>query len=377
MRYSTIIGLCLAFVASNAAAQSSQPVALATGADVDALCDASLSVESAFPNLCDGALAAVREEVALEVSPVEERVDAVRVIEAPPTHLPPDAMAPEPEAAEEDPVLAALRARDYARARARALFHTYEVTVPADAFPAWTYDDQTATLRAVVGHDVPLFGGAYVLHLDDQSGLEFPMEEAHADTLLASRAMGSLSVRLRFTLVARESPWESICQVQGDTPRIDARLVAAELEESWSEEPAARALTVAYEEERVLEAAERSGVVTPVAEPRVEVTSMELEGAEGCTSRDAAVLSASVEGVLTECYVTGLGRNASLRGALVLSFDLTANGHAQSPRVQIDALDDEFVRDCAMAALDRLTMVRDDDADPLEIRASVRFTPGE
>ncbi len=419
-----------------AAPTSAQTIELTATSDLMRLCETSRPVESEFPSLCDGALARARDEAwsvhapaALPPGPPHgppqdapeggpaggpphgpphgpgpagdrelstagpggphdgerhgpphgQHPPSEQAFSAP-TRLPDAEVAPEPEPGD-DPVLAAIRARDYARLRAGTLFADYDVVVSADAFPVWTWDMDTASLVALVDEDVSVFEGAFALDFADAHSISFPMDEAAANDALAALAVGALSVRLNFLLEAQETPWTDVCTPAETHTRMGVRVVSAQLEESWVEAPTARALTGAYAEARVREVAERSGVASGAA-PRVEITAMEVTSTDvgdrtGATSAEQSILQASIEGVFTECYVTGLARNASLQGALVLAFSVDEEGRAHDPEIQIDALNDLWVTDCTLASLDRMTVPLSDATGEFEVRASVRFSRQE
>lgn len=374
----------LALIALSVAASASE---LRGADDVEAVCAYSEAVEFAFPTLLRTSWDAPQDEPVVSRSPVEPRAltetvepEVADLAPAPPSVLPDevvDAQPPVPSGPEHDPILVALRARDYARTRADVVRDGYEIVVASQAFPIWSWDPDTAALVALVPEDIPVFDGASSLSVGANEPLRFPMDEATADTALAAHAIGNLFVRLQLTLTARSEPWGAICVGSDDGfPVLDVELVSAELEDSWAPTPSARAETVAFDEARVEAEATRAGL-TERGEPSVDVTSVEFEGGGGCHSDEMAVLGATLEALFTECYLAGLDRNAGLRGALVFGFDLDARGRASDPEIEIDVLDDERVRDCALAVLDRVAIYRDADAVPGHVRTRVRFARQE
>ena len=104
---------------------------------------------------------------------------------------------------------------------------------------------------------------------------------------------------------------------------------------------------------------------------------MDVQGVDGCTSDEAALLQARVEAVFPDCYLSGLAHNANLQGAMVLEFELESGGATARPRVAIDVLENERVRDCALAAVERMSIPRGVDAEPATVRSRVRFALSE
>lgn len=372
MSSSLRITLTLVLLTASASAVG-QSVSLADATDVAALCAYAAPVEAAFPALCDGALADIQDAVWPEPeAPTQPSAAAVRMAYQPPAELPEEVPAHPPE----DRVQMAMQARTYAQDRVDALFRTYEVVVPASAFGGWSWDEDAASVVALVDEPLEIFNGAFALELEDASVLYFPMDEADTADLFAGLAVDAISVRLEFLLSARAEPWTDVCGFDDQVARMNVQAVSAELHQGWGDAVAGRAFTNAYDAVQVREVAQRSGVA-PTAAPRVEVTSLDVESRSGCTHDDQSILRASVESVMTECYMMGLARNASLRGVLVFSFDIDASGRAADPVLQIDAMNDPLVTDCARASLDRLTVPREDAADALSVRASVSFTRQE
>lgn len=346
-----------------------------------ALCDHAHRVEEAYRGL--NATEWTRPEHEPTVRGVGDPALPLAVVPAS-VDLPPDASAdlfsppevlapPGPVLRARDPVVFALRAREYARRRATIVRDVYEVVIPSSSLPAWTWDADTVALVAIVGETLPVFDGAVLLRSADGEPLVFPMSQGDADVTIEAHEMGGLAVRLSFTLMGRERPWAPFCThgASGE-PVVDVRLVSAVLVDAWAPEPAARAETVAFAEEHVRAEIARVGIAQQ-GSPIVEVTSLEISGPEGCGYDDSAILQATMESLFSECYLAGLERNANLRGALVLSYGIQADGVVTRPAIEIDVLDDMRVNDCIMAILDRLTVPLSELRAPLDVRSRVRF----
>lgn len=347
-----VLALCLS---TSASAEE-----LATPADVEELCEYAAPVDRQFPQL----LQHYASQPSADLEPVG--IDEVPVYAGVPAEL----LFAEPEPDLGDRVLTASRAREYARQRTGRLWESYEVTVPSEAFEFWQYDPDAAAFNVTVGEGVPLLGGAFELVPVEERTLRFPLESDHAEEVAALHALGSLDVRVRFLLAPREDPWAELCVETETGTHIPVRIIEAELVEVWEPEPHATARTVAYALEHVHNeptVVEQRGTAVPT----VEVASVEV--AAGCTIDDLTVMQAQMEGLLTDCYTAGLRENASLDGTLTLQFDLGADGVVSDPQLRIDALVNQPVSDCVLAALGRMKMQRSDDATASTVNALVRF----
>lgn len=332
-------------------------------ADLDAICSFAEPVGNAYPELIENF------EIE-EVSPPTGLVppDGPVVVAVPPELL---LEQPEPDT---DRVLEVSRARQYARDRTERIWDSYEVTVPSDAFEFWSYDEEAAAFNATVDGGIELFGGAYSLVPARESTLRFPVEAHAADNLETLHAMGSLDVRLRFTLAPREDPWSELCTESDQAIEMTVHIVEAELVEAWEPQPYATARTVAYASESVR--AEPTVVEASVrAVPMVEVVSIEVSG--GCPPDDLTVLQSQMEGLLADCYTAGLRENASLDGTLTVQFELSPSGAVSEPQLRIDALVNQPASDCVLAALDRMSVRRRDDASSGTVSALIRFVQAE
>lgn len=354
------ISLTVAFALPSGPAVAAE---LERAVDVEALCALSEPVEMAFPLM--GGSAAAREP---EVTDAAESGAPVAL---------PSVIQVEEEGEIQDgpdPVLEVFRAREYARERVAALVEPYEVVVPTSAFPGWSWE--------------PLLGGvamsaaaAFEAHgfLFEPVGAQrviFPMGHEEAEMVLAAHALGAASLRVQVALRSRERPWQPICVHDSGQTRIEVEILTAELVDGWSEVPRARAATVAFVEERVRAQVARAGMAMEGV-PLVEVMSMDVQSVDGCTSDEAALLQSTVEAIFPDCYLSGLAHNANLQGAMVLEFELESSGATTRPRVAIDVLENERVRDCVLAAVERMSIPRRSDAEPAAVRSRVRFALSE
>lgn len=344
------------------------PVAGAAGeiadpADLDVVCSFAEPIGAAYPELIEG------YELDETSAPTTVGVPTDQVVAA----LPPELLldAPEPGG---DRVLEVSRARQYARERTERIWDSYEVVVPSGAFAFWIYDEEAAAFNATVDGGVELFGGAYSLVPADEATLRFPVEPQHADNLETLHAMGSLDVRLRFTLAPREDPWAELCSESDEAILVPVRILEAVLAQAWESQPHATARTVAYASESLR--SEPTVVEEPAsAVPVVEVASIEVSG--GCPPDDLTVLQTQMEGLLADCYTAGLRENASLDGTLTVQFELSSDGDVSEPQLRIDALVNRPASDCVLAALDRMQVRRRGDAPAGVVSALIRFVRTE
>lgn len=274
-----------------------------------------------------------------------------------------------------DPVVAVLRARDYARERGALLLQTFETRVDASAFELDAIDGAFGILRVPAEQGVQVVDGLFSLALD-AADVAFEVDPEEVDDLLARHAMGALSLRLRWTIATREAPRELFCEevVDGAT-RVLARLVSAELVEPLTQVRRADARAASWVDDHVRRVAAEASTVAPELRPSVAVTSIDVTGTRGCEEDEAMVVQTTLETLWVDCYVAGLAKNARLRGALVMALETDGRGQVRDVEVTNDMLQDDDVTACIEGSLRSLRLSAAE-GEPWLVRATVMFQSG-
>ena len=285
--------------------------------------------------------------------------------------------APEPAEAEApvpctDAVITTLRAREHARARAATLLDSYEIVLDASAFEVDARALHLGELQIPLPDAFDL-GGQW-LALSETQPLRFDVDPLAGEDVATRHAMGAVSLRLVYTLAARDAPDTSICGVTPDgVPVVFGVLVEAELVDALTRTSRGRTVTASYVDEQVRTlAAVRSGAqVRP--RPIAEVTAMELTGTQGCSEEESSVIQSVLETLAAECYVTGLRENSRLGGALVVRFDIDPAGWIATYELTTDVLQSRGVTECLEETVRQVRLREPPTSDGLQVRATVVF----
>lgn len=273
-----------------------------------------------------------------------------------------------------DPVVAVLRAREYAQRRGGLLLESYDVAVDASAFELDDSDVSLGILRVPLVEGIGFFGDTYALVFDTDA-IAFDVEQREAEDLIARHAIGSLSLRLRFTIATRREPLEPYCVAMvDDATRIAAQVVSAELVEPLTQVRRAGVRSAAWVDEHVRRVAAEASAASTELRPTIEVTSIEVTGTRGCEADEATVVQTTLETLWIDCYVRALASNTRLQGALVVEFDVDDAGRVGGFEITTDMLQNDVVTSCAEDVMRSLRLSAASD-EPWLVRTTVMFRP--
>jgi len=348
--------LLLAGVAPAAASSDPPPVPLERVGDVRALCAYSECAESrAAAGLFDA-----RVEEGLGAHPSNGSDVSL-----------PDAIALTPPY--DALIEAAAMARAYAHERASLLMGRFAVTVPSSAFTSVEFDADGGALVWFASADLPLFGGAARLLIDDSAPMATAVDPDRAGELLMAHSLDALEVEVTFRLASSSDPFQPLC---GDSTTIAATDIEVALA-APHDATARGATTVTYVRvatgEPLAAAPTAPRPATYDKAPRSGVTRVEADA--GVSPDELALVQLRLETALDNCYLLGLGENPSMTGVLVASLTIDEQGRAHRPTILIDGLDHSDVAACAVAAMDRVWLERPPHAEALELRVELQFAP--
>jgi hypothetical protein len=268
---------------------------------------------------------------------------------------------------------AAALARAYAHERASLLMSRFTVRVPSSAFTSVAFDADGSALLWFTSADLPLFGGAARLLIDDTTPIATAADPDLAAELLMAHSLGALDVEVTFRLASSADPFQPLC---GDSTAI----AAADIEVMVVDEDDAtpRGMTtvthVRVSADESLAAAPPASRALPYDKaPRSGVT--RVEAGAGVSPDELALVQLRLETALDNCYLLGLGDNPSMTGVLVASLTIDEHGRVHQPTILIDGLDHRDVAACAVAAMDRVWLERPPHAAPLDLRVELQFAP--
>lgn len=273
-----------------------------------------------------------------------------------------------------DPMSASLQAHGYARERAELLVQTHVVRVGAEGFRIAEWDEHTGTLHIEIGDGIALDGLGVVLAFPGRDAILLDATQPMAERIATMWRLGALSLDLAFELAASVAPERTIClRTKHDDVRVEAVLVAASLRDSVTGERLIAASTPEY----VLRG-ELAGILAPQAAdravPHVTLTALHLMTEGPGLANGLMRLQLDLESRLSECYLRALAENSGLQGALVVAFEVGAEGVVSGAEVVIDALDCPLLSECVTRAMNALQVRRSAGAGPVEMRASMTFS---
>jgi len=262
--------------------------------------------------------------------------------------------------------------RDYSRRRNHLLVQAHEIVVGSQTFALLPYDPTLGVLGVPIDEGFTVVGGALTVHLLEGNVVLFELSADLAEEIVALHHMGSINLRVVFELTAIESPTTEICRARQDGGwDVDGRALSLELYEPSSGRVLARSTTRRHRAGQVRLGTEPRGQ-TQVGIPVASVSSLtQLSSDE--SEVDLSLVQLALESSLSVCYVSGMVDNSRLQGALVLGFDVDADGNVAGVDVLVDALDCATLRVCAVDVIYALRLPREAIDGASSLRATLMF----
>jgi hypothetical protein len=273
--------------------------------------------------------------------------------------------------------VAAISAREFALERAELLVRTHEVWVGTRDLEPGVWDEHAEVYVVPFVGAVPFGGGAFALDLVGSDGVLFEAGADAFDRVQHLWGLDALQARLVFELPLELFVDTPFCREGEDgTQVVYGRLLGAELVESLTGEVLASTRTEAAVAADVRWGPRRGGA-DPGAQPRVDVTSIDVVSGGAGAALDLEMVRWAIEVELLDCYLQGLASNSLLQGALVFELLVGVDESATPPRVSIDAVGSPELTDCSVDALSRLRWDAVCGAEPdlgTQIRTTVVFS---
>jgi hypothetical protein len=233
--------------------------------------------------------------------------------------------------------VAQARAREqHERLRAQAAEDTYAVLVPAGGFGFRGYDLSDRRLTLDSGRSFVLADGIELASTDRDGNLAFALAPEAAETALKSHEQSRLNLRLVFRPAHSELRRDACVRLSGGrVVKLPVEVLAFALV-GPDGATLSRGQVGDYPDE------------TPVATPQVTVAKPRT--VEGREIPDAVATAANkaLGPALLPCYRKALESRPNLRGTLVIELRVMADGHIESPKMQMSSLGDEALVACSV-----------------------------
>jgi hypothetical protein len=233
-------------------------------------------------------------------------------------------------------VARAMAREEHERRRAQASEETYAVLVPPGgfAFRGYDLDDRRLTLDS--GRNFVLADGVE-LSSTDREGLAFSLAPEAAETAIKGQEQGRLGLRLVFRPAHSELRRDGCVRTSGGrVVKLAADVLAFALV-GPDGATLARGQVADYVDD------------TPVASPQITFARPRTVEGREIPETVASAASKTLGPALLPCYRKALESRPNLRGTLVIELRVLADGHIESPRMQMSSLGDEALVACSVA----------------------------
>jgi hypothetical protein len=226
---------------------------------------------------------------------------------------------------------------DHERRRLQAAEETYAVMVPAGGFAFRGYDLDDGRLTVDSGRNFVLADGVELASTDRDGNLAFSLTPEAAETAIKGQEQARLGLRLVFRPAHSELRRDACVRLSGGrVVKLPVDVLAFALV-GPDGATLARGQVADYPDE------------TPVATPQVTVARPRTVEGRDIPETVASAASKALAPALLPCYRKALESRPNLRGTLVIELRVLADGHIESPRMQMSSLGDEALVACSVA----------------------------
>jgi hypothetical protein len=226
--------------------------------------------------------------------------------------------------------------QEHEQQRERAAVASYAIQIPPGGYAFRGYDIDSHRLAIDTGRNFVVADGVELVATDPRAVLAFDLPAAVAERTLRSHAARELALQLVVRPVSSDLRRDGCVRLSGGrVVKLPVDVLAYTLIS-----PTGAAIARGQSPDYVDDA--------PVTTPAVSVG--RPRGHQGQDVSEAVASAARGLGpTLLPCYEKALQARPNLRGTLVLDVRVLADGHIDSPRMQVSSLGDETLVACAVA----------------------------